>query len=166
MKGETPHDKKYAIKGLLLGEKTSAICDKIIGIMSPSGEFRPKLLDLGCGEGRNDVYFAKHGFEVVGVDMSLVGLEKTKKYAKRRELKWKPSTLILMITRLTRPMMSSFRQEHYIIYLQKLENCNFKTGRITLRPEVSMLFPFSWKNRLFLDRLILTKTLRSLSQEN
>jgi tellurite methyltransferase len=36
---------------------------------------------MGCGEGRNAVYFAKHGFEVVGLDLSLPGLEKTRRYA-------------------------------------------------------------------------------------
>jgi tellurite methyltransferase len=43
--------------------------------------FHPNLLDLGCGEGRKAVYFAKHGFEVLGVDLSAAGLEKTRRYA-------------------------------------------------------------------------------------
>jgi 2-polyprenyl-3-methyl-5-hydroxy-6-metoxy-1,4-benzoquinol methylase len=44
------------------------MCDKVIEIIRPSSDFHPKLLDLGCGEGRNAVYFAKHGFRVfVGV---------------------------------------------------------------------------------------------------
>jgi len=38
-------------------------------------------LDLGSGEGRNAVYFAKNGFDVTAVDISLPGLEKTKRYA-------------------------------------------------------------------------------------
>jgi tellurite methyltransferase len=39
------------------------------------------LVDLGCGEGRNAVYFARHGFRVAGVDSSLPGLEKMQRLA-------------------------------------------------------------------------------------
>jgi len=81
MKGETSYDKKYAAKDYYWGKKPSAFCDKVMEIMPPSAGFQPKLLDLGCGEGRNAVYFAKHGFDVVGVDISLIGLRKTKRYS-------------------------------------------------------------------------------------
>ena len=40
-----------------------------------------RAVDLACGEGRNAVYLAKHGFEVTGVDTSAPGLEKTRRYA-------------------------------------------------------------------------------------
>jgi tellurite methyltransferase len=82
MKACHPYDEKYAGKEYYWGKKPSSICDKVIEIMKPSEDSRPKLLDLGCGEGRNAVYFAKHGFEVVGVDLSATGLEKTRRYAK------------------------------------------------------------------------------------
>lgn len=81
MKRENPYDQRYASQEYYWGRKPSAICDRIIEIMRPSPDFRPKLLDLGCGEGRNAIYFAKHGFEVVGLDLSLPGLEKTRRYA-------------------------------------------------------------------------------------
>jgi len=81
MKKGNPYDTKYAGEDYYWGKKPSAICDMIIEIMQPSSSFRPRLLDLGCGEGRNVVYFAKHGFDVVGLDVSRVGLEKTKRYA-------------------------------------------------------------------------------------
>jgi tellurite methyltransferase len=82
MKKENPYDQWYASQGYYWGKKPSAICDKAIEIIRPSSDYHPKLLDLGCGEGRNAVYFAKHGFEVVGLDLSLTGLEKTRSYAK------------------------------------------------------------------------------------
>ncbi len=81
MRKENPHDEKYATEELYWGEKPSAICDQVIEIISPSSNYRPKLLDLGCGEGRNAVYFAKHGFDVVGLDTSLVGLQKMERWA-------------------------------------------------------------------------------------
>jgi tellurite methyltransferase len=57
------------------------MCDRVIEIIKPGPGRRLKLLDLGCGEGRNAVYFARHGFEVVGLDLSPPGLEKTRKCA-------------------------------------------------------------------------------------
>jgi len=35
-----------------------------------------KILDLGCGDGRDSKYFAKKGLEVVGVDFSESGIKK------------------------------------------------------------------------------------------
>jgi tellurite methyltransferase len=81
MKKKNPYDQRYEGEEYYWGRKPSALCDQVIKIIRPSLNFRPKLLDLGCGEGRNTVYFAKHGFEVFGLDLSLSGLEKMKKYA-------------------------------------------------------------------------------------
>jgi tellurite methyltransferase len=81
VKGKNPYDERYASKEYYWGKKPSLICDKVIEIIKPSAKFCPKLLDLGCGEGRNAVYFAKHGFNVVGLDSSAIGLKKTKRYA-------------------------------------------------------------------------------------
>ena len=80
MKKDNPYDQKYASQEYYWGKKPSVICDRIIEIIQPSSDFRSKLLDLGCGERRNAVFFAKHGFKIVGLDASLVGLEKTKRY--------------------------------------------------------------------------------------
>ena len=82
MKKDNPYDQRYAGQEYYWGKKPSAICDRIMEIIRPSSDFRPKLLDLGCGEGRNAIYFAKHGFDVTALDVSLPGLEKTKRYAK------------------------------------------------------------------------------------
>ena len=81
MKKKNPYDESYAGEEYYWGKKPSAMCDRVIKIIRPSPEFRPRLLDLGCGEGRNAVYFAKQGFEVFGLDASVAGLEKTRRYA-------------------------------------------------------------------------------------
>jgi len=40
------------------------------------------FLDLGCGMGRNSIYLAKEGFDVVGVDISKSALRKTKTWSR------------------------------------------------------------------------------------
>ena len=77
-----PYDERYAGQEYYWGKSPSAICDRVIEIIGPHSGFRPKLLDLGCGEGRNAVHFARHGFDVVGIDLSPPGLEKTRRYAR------------------------------------------------------------------------------------
>lgn len=74
MRKENPYDQRYASKEFYWGKKPSALCDRVIEIIRPDPNFRPKLLDLGCGEGRNAIYFARHGFKVTG-------LEKMRRYA-------------------------------------------------------------------------------------
>lgn len=81
MSKENPYDQKYAAEEYYWGKQPSAMCDRVIEIIRPSSDYRPKLLDLGCGEGRNAVYFAQHGFDVFGLDTSLPGLKKAKRYA-------------------------------------------------------------------------------------
>lgn len=81
MRKENPYDQRYANQEYYWERKPSVICDRIIEIIQPSSDFHPKLLALGSGEGSNAAYFAKHGIEVVGLDLSLPGLEKTRSYA-------------------------------------------------------------------------------------
>lgn len=84
---ENPYDQKYNSSEFYWGKTPSAMCDKVIGIIGHGENFHPKLIDLGCGEGRNAVYFARHGFDVVGIDSSLPGIEKTKKYAEEASVR-------------------------------------------------------------------------------
>lgn len=81
MNENIPYDKRYARQDHYWGKKPSAICDNIIQIIHPTQNFHPKLIDIGCGEGRNAIYLAKHGFKVLGLDVSKTGLDKTKKFA-------------------------------------------------------------------------------------
>ena len=80
-KKDNPYDQRYAAQEYYWGKKPSAMCERVMDLVRPRPGFYPRLLDLGCGEGRNAVHFAKHGFEVVGLDASLPGLEKRRRYA-------------------------------------------------------------------------------------
>ena len=49
-------------------------------------EKKGRLLDLGCGQGRDSIALARLGFEVVGVDNSKVGIEQLNSISKREKL--------------------------------------------------------------------------------
>ncbi|AWW00632.1 class I SAM-dependent methyltransferase [Arcticibacterium luteifluviistationis] len=51
-----------------------------------------KILDLGCGQGRDSIPLARLGFEVIGIDNSSVGIEQMNKIAKTENLKLKGIT--------------------------------------------------------------------------
>ena len=96
-----PYDAWYAGEGYYWGRNPSSICNRVIEAIPVRPGFRPRLLDLGCGEGRNAVYFAQHGFEVVGVDASPVGLEKMRRFAKESGVK--VDALLADLTEFTPP---------------------------------------------------------------
>lgn len=60
--------------------------EEVIELISslPSGG---KVLDLGCGEGRNAIPLAKAGFDVTAVDLSEAGIRKLDILAKREAVR-------------------------------------------------------------------------------
>jgi tellurite methyltransferase len=54
---------------------------KDLGALVPRGG---RILDLGCGEGRDSVYFASCGFDVTGLDVSAAGIAKAERLAEER----------------------------------------------------------------------------------
>jgi tellurite methyltransferase len=78
MTTESPYDDKYASEAYYWGRKPSTMARRILEFIRPTDDFHPLLLDIGCGEGRDVVHFARLGFRVVGLDSSERGLEKTR----------------------------------------------------------------------------------------
>jgi tellurite methyltransferase len=71
-----PYDERYQRPGFYWGKAASESCHRVLKLLPPT---RPlKLLDIGCGEGRNAVFFARNGYIVSAFDASTVGVEKTK----------------------------------------------------------------------------------------
>ena len=64
----TSYDKHYKTKEYF-GDPYPELIDFLSGI-SPKG----KLLDLGCGQGRDAIPLARLGFKVTGIDSSSVGI--------------------------------------------------------------------------------------------
>lgn len=72
-------DERYSAEEYIYGKDPNEFLAKA-ATRIPKG----KVLCLAEGEGRNAVFLAEQGYEVVAVDSSSVGLEKAKKLAKER----------------------------------------------------------------------------------
>lgn len=46
-----------------------------------------KLLDLGCGDGRSSLFFAKHGANVTAIDISEVAIQNLSQFCQEQEIK-------------------------------------------------------------------------------
>jgi len=56
---------------------------------------RGRALDIACGQGRNSLYLAERGFEVVAMDISAVALNEARKRAELKQLRidWRQTDL-------------------------------------------------------------------------
>ena len=72
-------DERYDRDMYIYGKEPAAFLKQKI-----SGLKKGKTLVLAMGEGRNAVYLAQNGFDVTGVDISEVAIEKCNKLAKER----------------------------------------------------------------------------------
>jgi len=54
-------------------------CLKVFSLLPSTSHL--KLLEIGCGEGKNAVFFARCGYDVSALDLSDAGIEKTKRLA-------------------------------------------------------------------------------------
>ena len=72
---------KYETEVYLFGEKPIPFLVDNVHLL-PKG----KVLDIAMGEGRNGVYLATQGFEVLGLDISEKGLEKAHNLAEKNNV--------------------------------------------------------------------------------
>jgi tellurite methyltransferase len=76
-----PYDERYAGETYYWGTRPSRMAYEVLQRLPPD---RPvKLLVIGCGEGRNAVFFARNGYHVSAFDLSAAGVEKTERLAAR-----------------------------------------------------------------------------------
>jgi len=73
-------DERFSGADYLFGEEPNAFLASQVGLLPASG----KALAIADGEGRNGVWLAGQGLEVVSIDASPVGLEKAKRLAEKR----------------------------------------------------------------------------------
>ncbi len=78
-------NRKHGEGGMLFGVEPNRFLVTEVSSLSPG-----RALDLACGAGRNAVWLAEHGWEVVGADFSGVALENARRLAADRgvEVEW------------------------------------------------------------------------------
>jgi 2-polyprenyl-3-methyl-5-hydroxy-6-metoxy-1,4-benzoquinol methylase len=98
-------DKAYQMDGYLFGEEPNWI------LLAEADRFKPKMkaLVIGDGEGRNGVWLARQGLEVLSLDLSEVGLAKARRLAELngvaikthridvRDFDWRQQTFDLIV---------------------------------------------------------------------
>lgn len=67
-------------KRYIWGTEPSSFACRVAPLLPAGG----RILDLGCGEGRDSVFFAAEGFEVMAVDASRAGIAKARRLAEAR----------------------------------------------------------------------------------
>jgi tellurite methyltransferase len=82
-------------KRYIWGTEPSSFARQVARLLTPGA----RILDLGCGEGRDSVFFATEGFDVVGADVSRAGIAKGRRLAAARgaRVRW----LVADMARLT-----------------------------------------------------------------
>ena len=75
----TDYDRRYNTEEYYWGLMPNRMCYDIMKILPPIKPYR--VLDIGCGEGKDAVFFAKCGYAVTAFDLSEQGIEKAKRLA-------------------------------------------------------------------------------------
>src|SRR5690554_1849337 len=73
------YEEEYKVQQYYWGVEPSKMCYRVLELMPPTKPL--KLLDIGCGEGKDAVFFARNGYDVTAIDISDAGIEKAKKLA-------------------------------------------------------------------------------------
>lgn len=77
----------YASQPTLWSEKPSNICLEILKLMPPKQHLR--VLDIGCGSGRNALFLARNGYAVTAIDMVEENVARTARAAENAGLELK-----------------------------------------------------------------------------
>lgn len=78
----TKWNRRYAGEEWFLGRNPSSYLVEQMDLISRLCRGRDAL-DIACGEGRNSIFLARHGFRVTGIDISETGLDKARRWAEQ-----------------------------------------------------------------------------------
>lgn len=83
--GHTPrtasgqYESRYGQDGYYWGLEPSSMCYEVMKLLPPTRPLR--VLDAGCGEGKDAVFFARNGYDVTAFDISEAGIAKARRLA-------------------------------------------------------------------------------------
>ncbi len=78
---KTNYEKWYEGDEYYWGFEPAELCYEIMKLVAPSKDI--KILDVGCGEGKDAVFLAKQGYDVYAFDITENGIRKTKALAEK-----------------------------------------------------------------------------------
>lgn len=79
LRSSTQYERKYDQERYYWGLAPSSMCYEVMRLMPPIKHLR--VLDIGCGEGKDAVFFARNGYEVTAFDVASTGLDKAQRLA-------------------------------------------------------------------------------------
>lgn len=82
LKDKEKWNQKYQAAEYTSGKAPSEWLVENVDLLTGKGN----ALDIACGEGRNSVYAASLGYDVLGIDISEAGIRKTQNLAKEKQL--------------------------------------------------------------------------------
>jgi transcriptional regulator with XRE-family HTH domain len=77
----TQYEERYKTGGYYWGLNPNRLCYEIMKLKPPIKPYR--VLDIGCGEGKDAVFFAKNGYIVTAFDIAEAGIEKARELSER-----------------------------------------------------------------------------------
>ena len=139
----TIYEEEYKIPEYYWGVTPSKNCLRVLDLMPPSTHL--KLLDIGCGEGKDSVFFARNGYDVTAFDVSNAGIEKTKRLADNVGVQVKVFKADILDFRLDTSFDIIFSSGvlHYI-------KQSFRPSSTRLRPMIYLIFLVSIKLKALL----------------
>ena len=78
-KPPTSYEEKYRCENYYWGITPNHLCYEILKLRPPIKPYR--VLDIGCGEGKDAIFLARNGYRVTAFDIAESGLEKARKLA-------------------------------------------------------------------------------------
>ena len=88
----TNYEKWYEGDGYYWGLEPGGFLKELIELCPPSSD--KKVLDIGCGEGKDAVYMAQNGYKVTAFDLTENGIKRRMPLQRKEMLR---SMLMLMI---------------------------------------------------------------------
>ena len=78
---QTHYEEKYSTQAFYWGIAPNELCCELLKLKPPVKPFR--VLDIGCGEGKDAVFLARCGYQVSAFDVAETGLEKGRRLARQ-----------------------------------------------------------------------------------